>query len=121
MAEAAFQAASKSESIPSEEFTITSVHSEIPLQALPSKEECSQALEAAAERLVKTYGRDVFNDEQLWDMQDDVETAKSQKESKAADDVQPMEGKAWWMMDTVLCLRDLLKQIETRDEHHPAL
>jgi len=116
LAEAAFQAASKSESIPSEEFTITSVHSEIPLQALPSKEECSQALEAAAERLVKTYGRDVFNDEQLWDMQDDVETAKSQKESKAADDVQPMEGKAWWMMDTVLCLRDLLSKIETRDE-----
>ena len=64
----------------------------------------------------KTYGRDVFNDEQLWDMQDDVETAKSQKESKAADDVQPMEGKAWWMMDTVLCLRDLLSKIETHDE-----
>ena len=56
----------------------------------------------------------MFNDEQLWDMQDDVETAKSQKESKAADDVQPMEGKAWWMMDTVLCLRDLLNKIESK-------
>jgi len=117
LAEAAFQAAFKSEPIPSEEFQITSVHSEIPLQVLPTKEECSQALEAAEERLVKTYGREAFNDEQLWDMQDDVETAKSQKESKAADDVQPMEGKAWWMMDTVLCLRDLLHKIENHDEH----
>ncbi len=117
LAEAAFQAASKSEAIPSEEFKITSVHSEIPLQALPTKEECVQALEAAEQRLVKTYGREVFNDEQLWDMQDDVETAKSQKESKAADDVQPMEGKAWWMMDTVLCLRDLLHKIENQDDH----
>ena len=50
-------------------------------------------------------------------MQDEVETAKSQEESKAADDVQPMEGKAWWMMDTVLCLRDLLNKIEHHDEH----
>ena len=49
-------------------------------------------------------------------MQDDVETAKSQQESKAADDVQPMEGKAWWMTDTVLCLRDLLHKIEQKDE-----
>jgi hypothetical protein len=93
------------------------VHSEIPLQTLPSKEECSQALDAAEQRLVKTYGREVFSDEKLWDMQDDVETAKSQKESKAADDVQPMEGKAWWMMDTVLCLRDLLNKIENQDGH----
>lgn len=116
LAEAAFQAASKSEEIPSEEFKITSVHSEIPLQALPTKEECVQALEAAEQRLVKTYGREVFNDEQLWDMQDDVETAESQKESKAADDVQPMEGKAWWMMDTVLCIRDLLNKIENQDD-----
>jgi hypothetical protein len=117
LAEAAFQAASNSESIPSAEFTISSVHSEIPLQVLPSRAECSQALEASEARLVKNYGRAVFNDEQLWDMQDDVETAKSQKESKATDDVQPMEGKAWWMMDTVLCLRDLLNKIENQDEH----
>ena len=116
LAEAAFQASSKSEVIPSGEFTITSVHSEIPLQALPSKTACSEALEAAEARLVKTYGRQEFNDERLWDMQDDVETAKSQRESKAADDVQPMEGKAWWMMDTVLCLRDLLNKIENHDE-----
>ncbi len=116
LAEAAFQAASKSEAISSGEFNITSVHSEIPLQALPSREQCSQALEAAEARLLKSYGRADFDDEQLWDMQDDVESAKSQKESKAADDVQPMEGKAWWMMDTVLCLRDLLNKIEEHDE-----
>jgi hypothetical protein len=36
LAEAASRAASKSEEIPSEEFKITSVHSEIPLQTLPS-------------------------------------------------------------------------------------
>ena len=116
LAEAAFQAASGSEGIPSEEFKITSVNSEISLQTLPSREECSQALEAAEERLMKAYGREVFSDEQLWDMQDEIEIAKSQRESKATDDVQPMEGKAWWMMDTVLCLRDLLSKIEKRDE-----
>ena len=49
-------------------------------------------------------------------MQDEAESAKSQQESKAADDVQPMEGKAWWMMDTVLCLRDLLNKVERHDE-----
>jgi hypothetical protein len=27
-----------------------------------------------------------------------------------------MEGKAWWMTDTVLCLRDLLKKIDERDD-----
>jgi hypothetical protein len=117
LAEAAFQAAETSEAIPSEEFKVTSVHSEISLQVLPSRQECSQALEIAEARLVKNYGGTAFDDEQLWDMQDDVESAKSQKESKAADDVQPMEGKAWWMMDTVLCLRDLLNKIETRDEN----
>src|ERR1044071_3802042 len=27
-----------------------------------------------------------------------------------------MENKAWWIMDTILCLRDLLKKIQTHDE-----
>jgi hypothetical protein len=117
LAEAAFRAASNSKTIPAREFRITAAHAELPLQPLPSPEECSQVLQAAEERLAKRYGQVEFSDEQLWSMQDEVETAKSQEESKAADDVQPMEGKAWWMIDTVLCLRDLLNKIEHHDEH----
>jgi hypothetical protein len=86
------------------------------LRPLPAKEECLRALRKAEERFAKRYGKSGFSDEQLWDMQDEVETAKSQNESVAADDVQPMEGKAWWMVDTVLCLRDLLTKIEQSDE-----
>jgi hypothetical protein len=116
LAEAAFQAASKSVALPPEEFKITSLHWEIPLQTLPAREDCVHLLRQAEERLGKKYGKAGFSDEQLWDMQDEVEMAKSQNESKAADDVQPMEGKAWWMVDTVLCLRDLLNKIEQKDE-----
>jgi neutral ceramidase len=116
LAEAAFQAASKSVALPSGEFRLSSIHSEIPLQPLPAREDCTRLLREAEELLAKRYGEASFSDEQLWDMQDEAETAKSQNESKAADDVQPMEGKAWWMVDTVLCLRDLLKKIDDRDE-----
>jgi hypothetical protein len=73
-------------------------------------------LREAEDRLAKHYGQAAFSDEQLWDMQDEAEGAKRQKQSNAEDDVQPMEGKAWWMMDTVLCLRDLLNKIESCDE-----
>jgi hypothetical protein len=117
LAEAAFQAASSSKTIPSQEFKITALHAELPLQLLPSQKECSQVLQAAEELLARHYGQAEFSDEQLWNMQDEAETAKSQEESTAADDVQPMEGKAWWMVDTVLCLRDLLSKVEHRDEH----
>ncbi len=116
LAEATLRAMSNSKVIPDEEFTITSTHAGLPLQALPSRQDCGEVLRAAEARLLKHYGKTNFSDEQLWDMQDDVETAKSQQESKAADDVQPMEGKAWWMTDTVLCLRDLLHKIEQKDE-----
>jgi neutral ceramidase len=116
LAEATFQAASNSKNVPSQEFKITAVHAKLPLQPLPSQQECSQVLEAAEKRLAKCYGQAVFSDEQLWNMQDEAETAKSQEESTAQDDVQPMEGKAWWMIDTVLCLRDLLNKVEQRDE-----
>jgi len=116
LAEAAFQAASKSVALPSGEFRLSSIHSEIPPEPLPAREDCARLLREAEECLVKRYGKASFSDEQLWDMQDEAETAKSQNESKAADDVQPMEGKAWWMVDTVLCLRDLLKKIDDRDE-----
>jgi hypothetical protein len=116
LAEAAFQAASNSVALPFEEFKISSIRWEIPLQALPLREECVRLLREAEERLARRYGKTAFSDEQLWDMQDDAEIAQSQNESNAVDDVQPMEGKAWWMVDTVLCLRDLLNKIEQRDE-----
>ncbi|PYX60747.1 MAG: hypothetical protein DMG76_01640 [Acidobacteria bacterium] len=116
LGDAAFQAASNSKTIPYQEFEITTVHAGLPLQPLPSQEECSQVLQVAEERLAKRHGQARFSDEQLWNMQDEAETAKSQEESKAADDVQPMEGKAWWMIDTVLCLRDLRDKIEHHDE-----
>jgi len=116
LAEAAFQAVSNSKAISSQEFAVSSVHAKLPLQPLPSKKECSHSLREAQERLAKHYGRTALSDEQLWDMQDEAESAKSQQESKVVDDVQPMEGKAWWMMDTVLCLRDLLNKVEHRDE-----
>jgi hypothetical protein len=116
LAEAAFRAASNSKAIPSQELIITAVRAGLPLQPLPSQEQCSQLLRAAEKRLAERYGQAGFSDEQLWYMQDEAETAKNQEESMAADDVQPMEGKAWWMMDTVLCLRDLLNKIEHHDE-----
>ncbi len=116
LAQAALQAIANSKSIPSGEFTVRSLHTELPLQALPAKADVENVLRQAQEKLEARYGKASFSDERLWDMQDDVELAKSQTESKAADDVQPMEGKAWWMMDTVLCLRDLLQKIEHQDE-----
>jgi hypothetical protein len=116
LAGAAVQAIANSKSIPSEEFVVKFIHTELPLQTLPAKMEVQKVLHEAEECLEARYGKSAFSDERLWDMQDDVELAKSQTESKAADDVQPMEGKAWWMMDTVLCLRDLLQKIEQGDE-----
>ncbi|MBS1852407.1 MAG: hypothetical protein JST79_15990 [Acidobacteria bacterium] len=115
LAQAAFEAAAKSQEVPYQEFQVVSANTWLPLQSLPSQEACVQALREAEERLTRRYGSDQLTDEQLWDMQDEAETAKSQTESQAADDVQPMEGKAWWMMDTVLCLRDLLHKIQTSD------
>jgi hypothetical protein len=115
LAEAAFQAVLSAESVPSHELRFNSVHCDLPLRPLPSEKECSRALRNAEERLLKQYGHDTFSDEQLWDMQDQAQVAGSQNESKAMDDTQPMEGKAWWMVDTALCLRDLLNKIQCRD------
>jgi hypothetical protein len=117
LAEAAYQAALNSKPIPSQEFSVASAHTGLPLQSLPSPKDCSRALGEAEDRLAKRCGQSEFSDEQLWDLQDGVGCPPSQKESKAATDTQPMEGQAWWMMDTVLCLRDLLHKIETRDQH----
>jgi hypothetical protein len=116
LAEAALKAVSTAESIPPHEIRFNSVHCDLPLQPLPSEKECSQAIRTAEERLLKQYGRVVFSDEQLWEMQADAQVAGGQDESVAPDDVQPMEGKAWWMVDTMLCLHDLLSKIQCRDD-----
>ncbi|HSS97024.1 MAG TPA: neutral/alkaline non-lysosomal ceramidase N-terminal domain-containing protein, partial [Terriglobales bacterium] len=116
LAEAAFQAASNSKPIPFSEFTLTSVQANLPLQSLPAEKDVEEAIRKEEDRLRKNYGRIEFTDEHLWDMQDTVESARSQEESTAADDTQPMGDKAWWIMDTILCLCDLLKKIQTHDE-----
>jgi hypothetical protein len=116
LAEAAFQAASNSKPIPFREFTVTTAQAQLPLQSLPSERDVVAAIQKEEGRLRKNYGQIDFTDEQLWDMQDKVESARSQEESTASDDTQPMGDKAWWIMDTILCLRDLLKKIQTHDE-----
>jgi hypothetical protein len=112
LARAALEAAANSEPLPSHDFCVRSAHCELPLQPLPSEKECRQALHEAQQLLLKHHGRTQFSDEELWDMQDQVRAAASQSESNAENDVQPMEGKAWWMVDTVLCLQDLLNKVE---------
>jgi hypothetical protein len=116
LAEAAFQAARSSQAVPSLEFAITSIHAELPLQPLPTYQECSHALRTAEDRLAQCCGGATLSDERLWELQDQVGSARSQRDSSAANDVQPMEGQAWWLMDTVLCLRDLMNKIERGDE-----
>jgi hypothetical protein len=116
LAEAAFQAACETQPLPQLEFSITSVRTDLPLQPLPALQECSQALRSAEDRLAKRCGGTSLSDEQLWELQDQLGSAQNQQDSSAADDVQPMEGQPWWLMDTVLCLRDLMKKVEQGDE-----
>ena len=116
LADAAHTAALNSAIISSQGFTLSSAAVTLPLLPLPSRKDCQEVLRQAEQNLKGHYGADSFADEQLWDMQDRVDLATSQKESTTADDTQPMESKAWWMMDTVLCLRDLLRKIEQADE-----
>ena len=116
LADAAFQAASSSSTVPLIEFGITSINAELPLQPLPTYQECAHALEKAEARLRQVYREDRTDDERLWELQDQVGSAQSQQHSTSADDVQPMEGQPWWLMDTVLCLRDLMKKIKRGED-----
>lgn len=117
LANAAFDASSKSDVVSAKEFRITSTSVNIPLQPLPRNDECSDALKAAEERFAQCCGESTMDDERLWEMQDELEGAESQNKSRRADDVQPMEGRPWWLMDTILCLRDLMRKIESGDDH----
>ena len=47
LADAAFQAACNSQAVPPLEFSVASINAELPLQPLPSDEECSDALREA--------------------------------------------------------------------------
>jgi hypothetical protein len=116
LAGAAFSAVQNSRPISNSVLLVKSVRLDIPLQPLPSRNECEKALKEAEEKLAQCRYADLASDERLWDVQDQVGIAKSQEESSEADDVQPMEKQPWWRMDTVLCLRDLMAKIEARDE-----
>ncbi len=116
IAEAVDGAFSNCERVRSAELRVESVNSHLPLRKLPSRDECMQLLRHAEDRLAKRCGTTELSDARLWDIQDEVPPPKSQSESTEADDVQPMENQPWWLMDNVLCLRDLLKKIESADE-----
>jgi hypothetical protein len=116
LAEATCQAACEAQPLPQVEFRITSVKADLPLQPLPTYQDCLSVLREAENKLAQCCDGMTFSDEHLWDLQDQLASAQSQVESKAHNDVQPMEGQAWWLMDTVLCLRDLMNKIEQGDE-----
>jgi hypothetical protein len=113
LAEAAYNAFKTGEPIRGDTLTVRSLNTDLPLQPLPSREACVQLLRQAEQRLQKRCGRSDLSDEQLWEIQDEVPPPKSQSESTDADDVQPMENQPWWLMDNVLCLRDLLQKIDS--------
>lgn len=117
LAIAAFQAASQSEVIEEELFCIKSAMAELALNPLPSREECLNALREAESQYSSRFGAVEYSDEELWDLQDKLGSAESQEKSSAANDVQPMAEQPWWLMDTILCLRDILKKIDQKDEN----
>lgn len=116
LADAALSALSAADRIATGPLAVSAVRDDLPFQPLPSRSACAAALDAAEHRLTQSHGRTEFSDIELWDLQDAADTPVSTTASSAADDVQPMEGKPWWMVDTMLCLRDLLAKIEARDE-----
>jgi len=116
LADAALRARSSADRIAPAPLTVSAVRDDLPFQPLPSRLACAVALDAAEHRLAQSYGRTEFSDTELWDLQDAADAPVSTTASSAANDVQPMEGKPWWMLDTILCLRDLLAKIEAHDE-----
>jgi hypothetical protein len=109
LSEAAITAASESKAIQSTGFRVVAKTLVLPFQDLPSQKECELSLRKAEDRLAAVVGSSVPDDEQLWSLQDQVDINAA---PASPDDVQPMEGQAWWLQDTVLCLRDLLGKIE---------
>ena len=116
LADATLQALATSDPVTPSPLSVAVVRDDLPLLPLPTRAACTEALKAAELRLANAHGRSAFSDDDLWDIQDGAATPTSTTESSVADDVQPMEGKPWWMVDTILCLRDLLAKIDAGDE-----
>jgi hypothetical protein len=114
LADAAYLAARDGAPIQSTRFTVSSICAEIPLASLPARDRCSRVLQDAEQRLTQCCKGQIFSDDKLWDLQDRIDIGGSKNNS--ADDVQPMDGQPWWLMDNVLCLRDLMKKVEAADE-----
>jgi len=112
LAEAAFDAASASQPLPTSEFQLKRIKTELPLQQLPDREACLIALRQAVERVSRRCGEFALDDQKLWDLQDGLGAAESQATSSKTDDVQPMDNQPWWLIDNVLCLKDLLNKID---------
>lgn len=115
LARAVIEAIANSEPLPSGKFLITSARRELPLQALHSEKECRHALQEAQQLLERHFDQTSFSDVELWELQDQLQPATSQSDSTADNDVQPMERTAWWMVDTILCLEEMLRMIELGD------
>jgi hypothetical protein len=116
LADAALTALASADRVSSDRLVLSVIRDDLPLQRLPARSECVEMLNEAERRLTASYGRSQFGDSELWDLQDRADVPVSTTASSAADDVQPMEGKPWWMVDTILCLRDLLAKIDDADE-----
>ncbi len=116
LADATLHAVAASDVVTSSPLSVVEIREHLPLLRLPTRAACTEALEAAERRLANAYGRTAFSDDELWNLQDAAATPVSTTASSVADDVQPMEGKPWWMVDTIHCLRDLLAKIDADDE-----
>lgn len=112
LAEAAFSAACASLPLETSGFQLRQIKTELPLQPLPEREACLIALREAEERVSRRCGQIAFDDQTLWDLQDGLGAAESQATSSQTDDVQPMNNQPWWLIDDVLCLKDLLSKID---------
>lgn len=116
LAEATYQAMLRSEPLPARRLSFKAITAGLSLAALPSKEECDQLLNEAELALIAVAGTLELSDTQLWDLQDKVTSPQSDGDATKEDDTQPMGAQPWWLMDNVLCLRDLAKKIRVRDE-----
>jgi hypothetical protein len=116
LAEAACQAMLRGDPVPAQQLSFRAISTGLPLAALPSKEECDRLLGEAERALLAVTGTLELSDTQLWDLQDKVPSPQSDDGAAKEDDTQPMGAQPWWLMDNVLCLRDLAKKIGARDE-----
>jgi neutral ceramidase len=118
LADAVVTAISLSNPVAPRHFDLKHTHTELPLQQLPTRKECEASLDQARTRVTSTCGKTWLEDDQLWDLQDQLGAAESQAKSAKKDDVQPMEGQPWWLVDNLLCLTDLMQKIESTEDQN---